>query len=230
MADNTVFGSRQTVSGEPGRVDEDFLIVGNRNTVDAGGGDDSILLGGNRNAVEGGAGDDVAFIFGNRNTVEGGNGNDIVIAAGSKNTLDGGSGNDSLYGRRGHDRLYGGTGNDQLVGVDSGNSGKGTFDILRGDAGADRYVLGQSGNLFYNDGVANNAGWSDLARIDSFSIAEGDVIQLTGSPSNYVLGNSPIAGTNGTGIFWDGSGADELIAVVADVTGLSLTDSYFTYV
>lgn len=81
-------------------------------------------------------------------------GNDTVTGVGGNDTLNGNNGNDILYGNDGNDFLIGLAGNDTVIGgagndvLDafyySGLSGNGEVDYLRGDTGADIFVIGDS--------------------------------------------------------------------------------------
>lgn len=104
---------------------------------------------------------------------------------------------------------------------------------MTGGEGADYFVLG--GDVaYYNDGDETSAGLTDFAVITDFNGSE-DMIQLSGSASDYVLGVSA-PGMSGTGIYLDSNGdgsaggADELIANVMGDSGFSLTDSSFSYI
>jgi hypothetical protein len=103
--------------------------------------------------------------------------------------LDGNGGNDSLDGGIGNDTLIGDIGNDTLIGVaiDLANSGQGEIDYLQGGEGFDRFILGSTGKIFYDDGNTISNGFTDYANILDFNPSEGDVIQLQGSPSNFRL-------------------------------------------
>ena len=115
-------------------------------------------------------------------TLNGGASNEIIKGLAGNDILNGNNGNDVLIGGTGNDKLYGGNGNDILIGVDptSTIAGRGEYDILQGDAGADRYILGDSRQVYYNDGNNTNTGRSDYADIVGFSATQGDVIQLKG--------------------------------------------------
>jgi hypothetical protein len=188
----------------------------------------------------------------------GGEGNDRFIGGESsaRTVITGGNGNDSLFAGRGDSELLGGTGsdvlvggvgNDRLTGVDSTSpiAGRGEIDFLVGNAGRDRFHLGQAGRVFYDDGnnITDGApanffngidGTGDFARVIGFRSGE-DVIQLAGRASDYVLKavSSPLAGGSGVqdiGIFRKNGPTlfqpDELIAVVQDVGGvLNLNNS-----
>mgnify|MGYP006278230419 CR=1 FL=1 len=148
-----------------------------------------------------------------------------------------------------NDDIRGTVNADTLVGVPtpSSNLGKGTKDRLFGDAGIDKFILGDSRGYFYNDSSTTTAGTSDYGFIADFAV--GEKIQLSGSASSYVLYNTsvadPVTGvlTTGVGVYLnDGTGSgskssawdskDELIGFVANQSTTSmgsLTGSSFVY-
>ncbi|MBD2302710.1 Calx-beta domain-containing protein [Nostoc sp. FACHB-190] len=161
---------------------------------------------------------------------QGGAGNDnINVSASSSADLRGGGGDDTLIGGAGNDQLFGEAGNDTLIGVNanSNNPGIGERDNLSGGTGSDRFILGDSANIYYDDRNISTNGSNDLATITDFNPNE-DKVQLQGSASNYRL---EVSGSN-TNLFVDkaGSEPDELIAIFQNVTGLNLTSSAFEYV
>jgi peptidoglycan/xylan/chitin deacetylase (PgdA/CDA1 family) len=166
-------------------------------------------------------------------TINGGSGNEIIKGFNGNDRLNGNGGNDVLIGGGGNDSLYGGAGSDVLIGANplSVTPGLGSYDVLQGDAGNDRYVLGDVNAVYYNDGISTNTGRSDYAAIIGF--AAGDVIQLKGKAADYTLslGTAPNNGTQqGTLIQSSLFGQPELIGFVAGSTNLSLTSTAFTYV
>jgi peptidoglycan/xylan/chitin deacetylase (PgdA/CDA1 family) len=169
----------------------------------------------------------------NADTINGTAVNEVIKGLNGNDSLVGNAGNDYLIGGAGNDSLFGGTGNDTLIGVDnlSVNPGRGEYDVLQGDAGTDRYLLGDGLNVYYNDGNNANTGRSDYAAILGF--AAGDTIQLKGKAADYVLstGTAPNNGTQqGTLIQSNLFGQPELIGFVAGVTNLNLTSAAFAYV
>jgi Ca2+-binding RTX toxin-like protein len=139
-----------------------------------------------------------------------------------------GSGNDTVNGGGGNDLIYAGSGDDTIIGVNpnSSNPGQGESDSLTGEAGSDRFVLGDATWIGYDDGNSTSPGNSDYAQITDFNPTD-DIIQLRGSSSNYLL---VVSGTD-TQLYIDKTGEpDELIAVINNQTVLSLTASYFSYV
>jgi len=184
------------------------------------------------------------------NIFNGGAGDDVFKSGASNDTLNGGAGNDILIGGAGNDYLVGGAGNDILIGINtnsvavsktngfvvaqistSGNPGQGEIDTLIGGDGADKFILSDSNNVYYNDGNAASSGTQDYALIMDFNLNE-DKIHLRGSPTNYGLQTSG-ADTN---IYLDNDGIaglsanDELVGIVKGVVDLSLSGSYFHYV
>ena len=156
-------------------------------------GDDTARGGDGNDSVFGGAGEDDLF---------GDAGNDLVSGGADDDVVDGGAGDDRVRGDAGDDILEGGVGNDAVLGgagddiVNGSNGtamGSGEVDILTGNAGADRFILGAAGgiaNLYYSDGIAGDPVLGDYAVITDFTIGE-DIVQLTNLGINgYSLQNS----------------------------------------
>ena len=209
----------------------DDLLTGNN-------GDDFVNAGSGNDRVFGDFGDDVLL---------GGDGDDVLLdritqqfssitASGGANTLDGGAGNDFLAGGINNDVLLGGTGDDTLVGVAYGDRQDEVgdeIDTLTGNAGADRFWLGDETFVYYDDGARSTPGLENYALITDFNATEGDVIQLQGSRSEYVLAAAPTELPTGIAIYRPepiASLPSELIAIVQGATALSLDASYFTFV
>ncbi|HAG81868.1 MAG TPA: hypothetical protein DCL61_12060, partial [Cyanobacteria bacterium UBA12227] len=111
---------------------------------------------------------------------------------------------------------------------------KGEIDTLTGGDGRDRFWLGTSTALFYDDDNSSSSGNSDYALITDFETRQ-DKIQLRGEAEDYILKTSPISvgsSTKDIGIYFDKSSSqpDELIAIVQDVSSLNLSSSYFVFV
>jgi serralysin len=169
----------------------------------------------------------------NSETINDGNNGTIVKGLLGNDRLNGNGGNDTLIGGGGNDSLFGGAGNDVLLGANpaSATPGRGSYDVLQGDGGNDRFILGDVNAVYYNDGNNSSTGRSDYAAI--FTFGTGDVIQLKGQASHYVLavGTAPNNGSQqGTLIQSTLFGQPELIGFVAGVTNLNLTSSAFAYV
>ena len=171
------------------------------------------------------------FLFGNtsNNTLNGGGGDDTLDGNNGNDILNGGDGNDSLQGGPGNDVLNGGSGNDILIGVFPGSAlppGLGEIDNFTGGPGADRFILGDAVNAFYDDNNTANPGFGDLASITDLDPSQ-DQIELNGLPQDYRL---QVVGSN-TRIFLDKPGAeqDEIIGIVQGVVGLTLSSNNFTF-
>ncbi|BDA73778.1 hypothetical protein CAL7716_079440 [Calothrix sp. PCC 7716] len=192
--------------------------------VRSGAGNDTIQTGAGRDKIEGGDGDDI---------IRGGAGDDSGFESYPGDFeqigLFGGAGNDAIFGEAGNDNLYGEAGNDSLDGVDANNnnSGTGERDSLSGGTGSDRFILGNSAYIYYDDRNVSSIGNNDYATLTDFNPSE-DKVQLQGSANNYRL---EVSGSN-TNLYIDkaGSEPDELIAVFQNVTGLNLNSSAFEYV
>ena len=181
-----------------------------------------------------GAGADVitATTTAANNIINAGAGNDtvtILASATGNYTIHGNEDNDTITGGTGIDTLYGDIGNDILSGFNPNSStlGQGTIDNFNGGAGSDRFVLGDSNWIGYDDGSNTSAGVADYANIADFKSSENDVIQLRGSSTDYLLAT---VGAD-TQILINKAGAepDELIGVIRNQAGLSLTGAYFDY-
>jgi peptidoglycan/xylan/chitin deacetylase (PgdA/CDA1 family) len=138
----------------------------------------------------------------------------------------------NLQGSTGNDLLVGGSGNDTLVGIDANSTtaGRGEIDTLTRAGSSDRFILGDAQQVYYNDGNSTNSGLTDYAKIVGFSTTNGDVIQLKGKATDYALSAAPAGVDAGTAIYNNLFGQSELIGIVKDTSGLSLTGSYFNYV
>jgi hypothetical protein len=139
-----------------------------------------------------------------------------------------------LRGSNSNDSITGGSGNDTISGIpstdtSSTNLGKGQVDILTGGSGADTFLIADSRGTFYDDGITNNQGSSDYARIKDFSLTQGDKIQIR-SDSQYLFNYN--AADNATYIYLGNdnnwfSNADELIA---RIDNLNLTPNSGTWI
>jgi hypothetical protein len=102
--------------------------------------------------------------------------------------------------------------------------------VFLGYAGADLFVFGESGTVFYDDGNSSTGGTTDFGYIWDFE-AGTDQIQLAGSAADYSLTNDAPGLPTGTAVWRDIGGGEtaELIAVVRDVYGLDLDESDFVW-
>ena len=166
------------------------------------------------------------------NIITAGAGNDTVtvLASATGNyTIHGNEDNDTIIGGTGNDTIYGDIGNDSLLGFNpnSVSLGRGQIDNLNGGAGSDRFILGDSNWIGYDDGSNTSSGVADYANIADFNSSEGDVIQLRGSSSDYLL--TAVGADTQILINKLVAEPDELIGVIRNQTGLSLTGAYFDY-
>lgn len=158
--------------------------------LDGGSGDDDLDGREGTNTLNGGAGNDDLDGGADRDTLNGGADSDDLNGREGRDTLNGGAGRDGLLGGDANDTLNGGAGNDLLDG-EAGNdtldgfgaAGGVQVDELTGGAGADLFVLGDTGSGAYYVGNGE-------ATITDFSAVAGDEIQLAGSSSDYSLTNS----------------------------------------
>jgi Ca2+-binding RTX toxin-like protein len=155
------------------------------------------------------AGNDTLYgSSGSDDTLYGNRGSDTLVGNGGNDSLFGGYGADYLSGGTGGDSLSGGAGNDVLIGysINFGIEPEFEFDTLEGGTGADTFVLGEGFAFYLDEG-------DEFARILDFSRAEGDKLQVFGSPIDYSLE------VNVFGVYVNYQ--DELIAVVENVTDLN---------
>ncbi|MTJ44904.1 hypothetical protein FJR39_17730 [Dolichospermum flos-aquae UHCC 0037] len=139
-----------------------------------------------------------------------------------------GGGNDTINGDGGDDTIYAGGGNDTINGVNGASltRGLGEIDSLTGGAGSDIFILGNATKVYYDDGNTLTNGSNDYADITDLNI--GDIIQLQGTSSNYLL--AVVGADTQILINKPNTEPDELIGIVRNQTGLSLTGTYFSYV
>ena len=192
--------------------------------------------------INGTSGNDTLTAGSGSQTIYGYSGNDVIRAGAGNDTAYGQQGQDTIYGEDGDDLLTGGSGKDTVIGGSgkdtligtftsgSTSAGRGEIDNLTGNAGADRFVLGDRTSAFYNDGITSSSGVGDYAAISDFSLADGDIIQLKGSASDYRLATASSGLPSGTAIFLKNSGVDELIGIVQNANTLSLTSPAFAFV
>lgn len=152
--------------------------------------------------------------------------NDLLIGNGGDDQLLGGEGNDRLVGSAGNDQLVGGAGRDRLTGVDSrvADPGRGERDRMEGGGGRDLFILGDEQQVFYNDGIANNRGKSDVALISDFK--SGDRVQLRGEAADYRLRTI----NRGLGIFLRTDDKPELIGIIQNPVQVTLESDRFVFV
>ncbi|WP_231940001.1 cadherin domain-containing protein, partial [Dolichospermum compactum] len=124
--------------------------------------------------------------------------------------------------------VNGGAGNDTINGVNGASltTGLGEIDVLSGGAGSDLFILGNTTKAYYDDGNTLTNGSNDYADITDLNI--GDIIQLQGTSSNYLL--AVVGADTQVLINKPNTEPDELIGIVRNQTGLSLTGTYFSYV
>ncbi|MEM9816463.1 MAG: hypothetical protein AAF827_08700 [Cyanobacteria bacterium P01_D01_bin.6] len=247
-----VYGN-DIIFGDEGDEDDDFFdsdIV-------------SRLQPGSNQLIFGGLGDDWIFgesgnddIFGGP---ERGNFADLYIvnARSDRDRLYGGVGDDFIVGGYDNDILVGGQGNDELIGSSrrGGQHQWDGIDILWGDeengngsSGADTFVLGESGERYYDDNFISDIsslsqGRGQYALIKDFNASAGDKIQLAAiaageyqtrltTPASEFLTGADAPNALGTAIYYDNDPRpfnSELIAFVEGDTLLSLNSSSVIY-
>jgi hypothetical protein len=148
--------------------------------------------------------------------VKGTQNNDTILGNDEANNISGRGGNDILTGAGGNDVITGGNGNDTLSGTNSSTRGLGESDILRGNSGADKFLLGDASGAFYKTG-----GDADFAAINDFG--EGEQIQL-GTGDTYQIER----GSGNFKVFVTTEGANDLIADVSFGSTSSATNNLRT--
>jgi Ca2+-binding RTX toxin-like protein len=197
-------------------------------------GDDNLNGEDGFDSISGGNGKDRIFGASGFDFLSGGNGNDRIFGDSEDDFIFGDNNNDELTGGTNSDYLDGGNGNDKLIGVNT-TLGFGAFesDTLLGGAGRDTFVLGDTANIYYDDGNSSTTGEFDYALIVDFD-SSNDFIQLKGTPDLYRLDFFISgSGTQDVAIVYDPGtiAKDETIGIVQNVsTSLSLSDSSFIFV
>lgn len=155
--------------------DLDNIINGNigNNVLDGFGGNDAIGGGIGDDVIGGGGGDDRLAGNDGNDVIRGGPGEDNLRGDDGDDRVIGGLGKDSLLGGDGDDRLIGGLGDDRLV-------GGGGADVLIGGMGRDVLFGGTDADRFVYDGVLESPVGAVRDRIQQFSSAQGDRIDLSG--------------------------------------------------
>ncbi|MGF1499245.1 MAG: pre-peptidase C-terminal domain-containing protein [Elainellaceae cyanobacterium] len=189
------------------------------------------LIWNNLRFIEGTEARDVLIGTAGRDTILGRRGDDDLIGLGGNDRLGGDRGDDDLFGSQGNDFLDGGRGDDVLTGVNPLVSAAGSreADVLIGGRGDDVFVLGDSTQVYYDDGFASTPGITSFALIQDFQPGR-DVIQLRGEPANYQLSSDLTNVPEGIGILLNVPGQAELIAVVQGTEVLTLDSDDFVYV
>ncbi len=128
------------------------------------------------------------------------------------------------------DRLIGTAEADEIVGVrsNSRNPGRNERDMLMGGGEGDRFILGDSNQVYYTDGDTSSYGTGDFAYIRDFNMSEGDVIQLHGEASDYRLGSC--CRQDMSILFHNDGGRPEVVGVIRSQDSLSLTSDAFEFV
>ena len=174
----------------------DNIINGNigNNVLEGGGGDDVIRGLEGDDTIQGGGGDDRLLGGLGEDTVSGGPGADNILGNADDDSLFGGNGDDRLVGGGGNDVLRGGDGDDRLLGSPGSDALVGGFgrDVLIGGADADRFV--------FNSALETVVG-PDRDRINDFTSAQGDLIDVSGIDANVNTGGDDSFTFIGTSAF-----------------------------
>ncbi|MDY7005469.1 MAG: calcium-binding protein, partial [Cyanobacteriota bacterium] len=216
-----------------GSDNNDYLRGGSDNDTIYGEGGNDLILGrkgddllngdSGNDRIYGGSGNDILNGNSGNDRINSGSGNDILNGGSGNDIFNGGSGNDILNGGSGNDILIAGGGMDTLTGVDitSAQPGYNEIDILRGNADADLFILGDDSQVYYTGNGIN-----DYARIDTFNGSQGDRIQLQGSSGDYTLEENVPGLPKGTAIYNN----DDLVGIVKNVRNMDLNSSDFSFV
>ncbi len=121
----------------------------------------------------------------------GNNTGNVIRRTSGINSLSGGGGGDRLFGNAGNDTLHGGAGNDKL----EGGAGQ---DLLIGSTGADSFV--------FRGGDFAGLTTTTADRINDFSQAEGDTIDLGAVDADSLTGGDQAFTFIGTGAFTNTAG------------------------
>lgn len=155
-----------TIGGDEIDLGREQLPKGSYFDLHLGAGDDTAHGSKAGDRIDGEGGDDTLYGLVGDDSLYGGSGDDRLFGGDGDDFLFGGSGVDRLSGENGDDTVMGGAGDDFLNG-NAGNDvliGGPGMDLLDGGSGADRFVLA-----------------GDAAdKIEDFSAAEGDVIDIAG--------------------------------------------------
>ncbi len=131
--------------------------------------------------------------------------------------------------------IWGRNGNDLLLGFDPGAAPSDLFSVdeLAGDlqrgasatSGSDIFILGDWHQPYYDDLSTEDFGLSQYAIISDFQ-PQLDTIKLHGTQADYFLDESGET----TALFLHQPGANpDLIAILSDVSGLTLSAEYFDF-
>lgn len=195
----TINASRQLALQSTGSLQGGDYLLTVRSTDASGASDDEAV----RLVVGTGLADTISLAGLDDGIVYAQAGNDTVTGGDSVDWLYGQAGNDFLEGGLGNDHLFGGGGDDILVG------GAG-LDTLNGGAGKDTFVLALDA--------------ADV--VSGFSLAQGDVLDVSGITGDVGRLSLVAAGTNGTSLMFDadGAGSDVAVAIATlqNVTPLAL--------
>ncbi len=126
-------------------------------------------------------------------------------------------GNDTITGNGGNDTIFGGASNDIINGTDEIVAGYYEKDVLIGNTGADKFILGDEDQAYYATG-----GDQDYAVIQDFNV-NLDTLQLYGSAMDY----QQVQQGNDTHLTRNG---DLVVILENNSTTLNLNGSAFEYV
>ena len=145
-------------------------------------------------------GDDVLTGTSADDTIDGLGGNDTIDGLAGNDTLNGGTGNDIIIGGDGSDNLFGGGGTDDRLdggnGDDTLNSSDGSLG-LRGQRGADTYIISASANSRINEAGDNDQTiidriiFTDIAEVNDFNAVRDaetlDFSDVNGTSTGFIF-------------------------------------------
>ena len=178
------------------------LPLGERMTINGGGGDDLLV---------GGDGNDIILGFAGNDTVRGGGGQDILDAGEGNNSLFGDAGADALFAGFGSDRIDGGTGIDEVhYGTRTGGVNV-SLDNVAND-GTPPGIVGGGGSFVVIPGEGDNV----LDTVEWVSTGSGDDVVTAGTlaAANRFkggAGNDRLEGGAGDDTLVGGDGNDRLL-------------------
>ncbi|MEM6614189.1 MAG: hypothetical protein AAF652_18450 [Cyanobacteria bacterium P01_C01_bin.72] len=93
-----------------------------------------------------------------------------------------------------------------------------TGDDAFSNPGADRFILGSVGKVFYRRSPSSptSSGTNDFALIRDYQPGIDNIV-LHGAPNDYILGSSPTSVVQGTSIYYSDGATIDLIGLVEGV-------------
>jgi len=159
-------------------------------------GDDTLYGGIGADKLVGGNDNDTLYGEDGRDSLYGDYGNDMIYAGADNDFVNAGFGDDIVHGGAGNDKLYGGYGNDTIYGDAGVDKLYANYDndTLNGGDGIDYLYGGTGSDTFVFEGLSNFAGGTNYDRIYSFSMSQGDRLDVSDliSETTYVSGTDDL--------------------------------------